>query len=132
MIEHALNEIKIKTDDEVLKELLCAIPLQLAPVVFSDVDSDSDLKRCIRNSIGRSIFYHALGYIQNTTFDFNQPELVPGIINSMLCIMTKWNLPVWTLHGNETNTMTVVSIPVIVEAYSKVLIPLMLTRPIRR
>jgi predicted alpha-1,2-mannosidase len=50
-----------------------------------------------------------------------QPNRVADIINSMLVYYEpKAVLPVWTLYGNETNTMTGYhSIPVIAEAYLK-------------
>jgi len=49
------------------------------------------------------------------------PQKVSDIINSMLAYYeTNKTLPVWTLYGNETNTMTGYhSIPVIAEAYIK-------------
>jgi predicted alpha-1,2-mannosidase len=50
-----------------------------------------------------------------------QPEKVADMIKSMLVYYQEKNiLPVWTLYGNETNTMTGYhSIPVIAEAYFK-------------
>ena len=49
------------------------------------------------------------------------PDRVSDMVNSMLAFYdTKKILPVWTLYGNETNTMTGYhSIPVIVDAYQK-------------
>ena len=50
-----------------------------------------------------------------------EPGHVADIVNSMLLYYEpKGVLPVWTLYGNETNTMTGYhSIPVIAEAYLK-------------
>ena len=58
---------------------------------------------------------------ENPLLTITDPDKVPDIINSMLAYYDEsGSLPVWTLYGNETNTMTGYhSVPVIVEAYFK-------------
>ncbi len=54
-------------------------------------------------------------------FTITQPERVSDFIRSMLAFYDEYGLlPVWALHGNETNTMTGYhAVPVIAEAYLK-------------
>ena len=54
-------------------------------------------------------------------FTITQPERVSDFIRSMLAFYDEYGLlPVWALHGSETNTMTGYhAVPVIAEAYLK-------------
>ena len=123
-----LSKITIETDDEELKTIFytALYHTQIAPVTFSDVNGEFRMEN---DSIVKAENYTAYSTLSLwDTFRAQQPLLtilepakVADIINSMLAYYeTKKILPVWTLYGNETNTMTGYhSIPVIAEAYIK-------------
>ncbi|MDO5977489.1 GH92 family glycosyl hydrolase [Flavivirga spongiicola] len=124
----ALSNIVVETPIDSLKTIFytALYHSQLAPVTFSDKNGQFRMEN---DSIVRAQNYTAYSTLSLwDTFRAEQPLLtliapdkVSDIINSMLAYYeTKKILPVWTLYGNETNTMTGYhSIPVIVEAYLK-------------
>lgn len=126
--ESALNTIEVQTDNDSLKTIFytALYHSQLAPVVFSDRDGKF---RFENDSIGKALGsdqYSTLSLwdtfrTQQPLLTLIQPDRVPDIVNSMLLYYElRGRLPVWTLYGNETNTMTGYhSIPVIAEAYFK-------------
>lgn len=126
--EDNLSKITVKTDNEDLKTIFytALYHTQIAPVTFSDVNGEF---RKENDSIEKATSYTAYSTLSLwDTFRAEHPLLtitsedkVADIINSMLAYFEVKNiLPVWTLYGNETNTMTGYhSIPVIAEAFKK-------------
>ncbi|WP_405604051.1 GH92 family glycosyl hydrolase [Polaribacter sp. Asnod1-A03] len=124
----SLSKIKVETPIDSLKTIFYTAMYhsQLAPVTFSDKNGQF---RKENDSIKIAKGYTAYSTLSLwDTFRAEQPlltllapEKVSDIINTMLAYYeTNKILPVWTLYGNETNTMTGYhSIPVIVEAYLK-------------
>jgi predicted alpha-1,2-mannosidase len=99
---------------------------RLAPVIFQDVD------RRYRGADG--IVHTADGYrkhaiyslwdtfrAEHPLFTLIDPDRVDDLVNSMLSFYDEHGLlPVWSLVGNETNTMTGHhAVPVIADAYRK-------------
>ena len=123
-----LAKIDIETSNEDLKTIFytALYHTQIAPVTFSDVNGEFRLEN---DKIETATGYNAYSTLslwdtfraQQPLMTFMDQEKVSDIINSMLAYyQTKKTLPVWTLYGNETNTMTGYhSIPVIAEAYIK-------------
>jgi predicted alpha-1,2-mannosidase len=123
-----LSKITVQTDNKNLETIFytALYHTQVAPVTFSDVNGEF---RKENDEIVKAANYTAYSTLSLwDTFRAEQPLLtithpkkVADIINSMLAYYeTNKILPVWTLYGNETNTMTGYhSIPVIVEAYIK-------------
>lgn len=123
-----LAKIQVETPVDSLKTIFYSAlyHTQLSPVTFSDKNGQFRLEN---DSIAKSDAYTAYSTLSLwDTFRAEQPlltlmapKMVSGIINSMLAYYTvNKRLPVWTLYGNETNTMTGYhSIPVIAEAYKK-------------
>ncbi|XCF05960.1 GH92 family glycosyl hydrolase [Tamlana crocina] len=126
--ESALQNIKVETPVDSLETMFytALYHSQLAPVTFSDANGAF---RKENDSIAVADDYTAYSTLSLwDTFRAEHPLLtlvardkVAHFINSMLAYYETRNiLPVWTLYGNETNTMTGYhSIPVIVEAYLK-------------
>lgn len=126
--ENALRDIKVETELDSLKEIFYTslYHAKLAPVTFSDKNGEF---RTSNDSILKPDGFTAYTTLSLwDTFRAQQPLLTltdPGrvsdIIKSMLAYYrVEGALPVWTLYGNETNTMTGYhSIPVIAEAYFK-------------
>ena len=124
----ALSKIKIETPADSLKTIFytALYHSQLAPVTFSDRNGEFRMEN---DSIFKSKNFTAYSTLslwdtfraQQPLLTLLQPNRVADIINSMLVYYEpKAVLPVWTLYGNETNTMTGYhSIPVIAEAYLK-------------
>jgi len=124
----SLSKINIETPIDSLKTKFytALYHTQIAPVTFSDVNGEF---RKSNDSIVNTNGFTAYSTLSLwDTFRAEQPLLtilepkkVADIINSMLVYYEeKKILPVWTLYGNETNTMTGYhSIPVIAEAYIK-------------
>jgi predicted alpha-1,2-mannosidase len=109
-----LSKIQVKGDEEKKKIFYTALyHSKLAPVLFSDVNQDQT-KYTIFSLWDTFRAQHPLLTITN-------PERVNDMIQTMLDFyQEKGLLPVWELHGNETNTMTGYhAIPVIVDAYAK-------------
>lgn len=124
----ALSKIEVETKVDSLKTIFytAMYHAQLAPVTFSDRNGQF---RKENDSIVTAENYTAYSTLSLwDTFRAEHPLLtliaankVSDMVNTMLeYYNTKNILPVWTLYGNETNTMTGYhSIPVIVEAYLK-------------
>lgn len=126
--EEALSKIKIESTVDSLKTIFytAMYHAQLAPVTFSDKNGQF---RKENDSIVTANNYTAYSTLslwdtfraEHPLLTLIAPDKVSDITNTMLeYYETKKILPVWTLYGNETNTMTGYhSIPVIVEAYLK-------------
>ncbi|MGW8266997.1 MAG: GH92 family glycosyl hydrolase [Longimicrobiales bacterium] len=99
---------------------------RLAPILFEDVDSRY---RGADGTIHTAETYrkHAIYSLwdtfraQHPLFTLIDPDRVDDLVNSMLSFYDEHGLlPVWSLVGNETNTMTGHhAIPVIADAYRK-------------
>lgn len=123
-----LTNITVETDNEDLKTIFytALYHTQVAPVTFSDVNNEF---RKENDEIVKAENYTAYSTLslwdtfraEHPLLTFTAQDKVADIINSMLAYyQTNKILPVWTLYGNETNTMTGYhSIPVIAEAYIK-------------
>ncbi|TDE03765.1 GH92 family glycosyl hydrolase [Flavobacterium hiemivividum] len=124
----ALSHIVVETPVDSLKTIFytALYHAQVAPVTFSDKNGQFRLEK---DSIVTAKNYTAYSTLslwdtfraEHPLLTLIAPDRVSDIVNSMLAYYeTKKTLPVWTLYGNETNTMTGYhSIPVIVEAYKK-------------
>ena len=123
----ALSDIIVETPLDSLKEMFytALYHTKLSPVTFSDKNGEFRLQNdSISSAEGTT--YSTLSLwdtfrAENPLLTITEPEKVSDIINSMLAYYDEsGTLPVWTLYGNETNTMTGYhSIPVIAEAYFK-------------
>ncbi len=126
--KNALKDVQVETLNDSLKTIFytALYHTKLAPVTFSDKNGEF---RKENDSIIKANDYTAYSTLslwdtfraQQPLLTLTDPNKVSDIINSMLeYYQTEKILPVWTLYGNETNTMTGYhSIPVIVEAYFK-------------
>jgi predicted alpha-1,2-mannosidase len=123
-----LGKIKIETDDLADKKTFytALYHTMIAPSLFNDANGDyrgSDHE--VHQNPGHETYttlslwdtYRAA----HPLFTLVQPERVNDFINTMLDIYDQQGkLPVWHLHGNETNTMVGYhAIPVIADAYLK-------------
>jgi len=111
--EQELSKIKVTSKDETAKEVFytALYHSMIAPSTFSDVDGQ------YRGADGKT--YPDPGYTTYTTFSLwdtyraamplysiFQPERYTDFINTMLAIYKEQGkLPVWHLHGCETNCM---------------------------
>ncbi len=125
---NSLSKINVESTNDSLKTVFytALYHTQIAPVTFSDVNGEFRMENDSILRTEKNTTYSTLSLWD--TFRAEQPLLtiltpnrVTDIINSMLAYYeNKKILPVWTLYGNETNTMTGYhSIPVIAEAYIK-------------
>ena len=123
-----LSNIQVESSNEDLKTIFytALYHTQIAPVTFSDANGEFRKENDEIEKATDFIAYSTLSLwdtfrAEQPLLSILQPEKVTDIINSMLSYYeTKGVLPVWTLYGNETNTMTGYhSIPVIAEAYIK-------------
>lgn len=126
--ETALSSFDVETPTDSLKTIFytALYHAQLAPVTFSDKNGQFRLEN---DSIVTAKDYTAYSTLslwdtfraEHPLLTIIAPDKVSDMVNSMLAYYeVKKILPVWTLYGNETNTMTGYhSIPVIVEAYKK-------------
>lgn len=124
----ALSHIVVETPVDSLKTIFytALYHAQVAPVTFSDKNGQFRMEN---DSIVTAKNYTAYSTLslwdtfraEHPLLTLIAPDRVSDMVNSMLAYYeTKKTLPVWTLYGNETNTMTGYhSIPVIVEAYKK-------------
>ncbi|MFD1094917.1 GH92 family glycosyl hydrolase [Salegentibacter chungangensis] len=126
--EKALGDIEVETPADSLKTIFytALYHTQLSPVTFSDVNGEFRKENDSIDKTQDFVAYSTLSLWD--TFRAEQPLLtliepnrVSDIISSMLeYYEVNKSLPVWTLYGNETNTMTGYhSVPVIAEAYFK-------------
>lgn len=124
----ALSSFEVETPTDSLKTIFytALYHTQLAPVTFSDKNGQFRMEN---DSIVDADNYTAYSTLslwdtfraEHPLLTMIAPDRVSDMVNSMLAYYEVRNiLPVWTLYGNETNTMTGYhSIPVIVEAYKK-------------
>ncbi|WP_299666712.1 GH92 family glycosyl hydrolase [uncultured Polaribacter sp.] len=124
----ALSKIEVDTATDSLKTIFytALYHSQLAPVTFSDKNGQF---RKENDSIITAKNYTAYSTLslwdtfraEHPLLTLVAPEKVSDMVRTMLeYYQPKKILPVWSLYGNETNTMTGYhSIPVIVEAYLK-------------
>lgn len=122
-----LSRIKVETPVDSLKTMFYTslYHAQLAPVLFSDSDGSFRLQNdeiVTKNYKSYSTLSSwDIFRTQTSLLDILHPELMNDIIQSMLVYYDQQgSLPVWTLYGNETNTMTGYhSISIIGEAFVK-------------
>lgn len=126
--ERELSRVTVESSDDSLKTVFytALYRTKLAPILFQDVDG--------RYRGGDGEIHTADGFTNYSIFSLwdtfraahplytlTDPERVNDFINSMLAFEDEQGLlPVWSLVGNETNTMTGHhAVPVIVDAYRK-------------
>jgi predicted alpha-1,2-mannosidase len=126
--EGELSRVRIEGADDSAKTVFytALYHTKLAPILFQDVDGryrggDGRIHTA-RRFTNYSIFslwdtFRAA----HPLFTLVSPERVNDFVNSMLAFEDEYGLlPVWSLVGNETNTMTGHhAVPVIVDAYRK-------------
>lgn len=126
--QEALAKIEVKTPIDSLKTIFytALYHAQIAPVTFSDKNGQFRLQNDSIVQADNFTAYSTLSLwdtfrAEHPLLTILKPQLVSDVINSMLVYYEEsGSLPVWTLYGNETNTMTGYhSIPVIAEAYKK-------------
>lgn len=123
-----LGKIKIETENISDKKTFytALYHTMIAPSIFNDVNGDyRGADREIHNTPGHQTYttlslwdtYRAA----HPLYTLVQPDLVNDFVNTMLDIYDQQGkLPVWHLHGNETNTMVGYhAVPVIADAYLK-------------
>ena len=123
-----LTSIEVESSNEDLKSIFytALYHTQIAPVTFSDVNGEFRMENDTISKAENFTAYSTLSLwdtfrAEQPLLTITHPDMVSDIINSMLAYyQINKKLPVWTLYGNETNTMTGYhSIPVIAEAYIK-------------
>ena len=123
-----LASIEIESSNEDLKSIFytALYHTQIAPVTFSDSNGEFRMENDTISKAENFTAYSTLSLwdtfrAEHPLLTITDPDKVADFINSMLAYyQTNKKLPVWTLYGNETNTMTGYhSIPVIAEAYLK-------------
>lgn len=124
----ALASFEVETPTDSLKTIFytALYHAQLAPVTFSDKNGQFRMENDSIVTADQYTAYSTLSLwdtfrAEHPLLTMIAPDRVSDMVNSMLAYYEVRNiLPVWTLYGNETNTMTGYhSIPVIVEAYKK-------------
>jgi len=124
----AITKIKVETPIDSLKTMFytAMYHAQLAPVTFSDKNGEYRKENDTIATASDFTAYSTLSLwdtfrAEHPLLTLIAPDEVSDIIRTMMSYYeTEKILPVWTLYGNETNTMTGYhSIPVIVEAYLK-------------
>ena len=123
-----LKSIQVESPNDSLKTIFytALYHTQLAPVIFNDKNHEFRFENDSIGTLPNSNMYSTLSLwdtfrAEHPLLTLIQPSLVSDVINSMLAYYdNKGSLPVWTLYGNETNTMTGNhAIPVIAEAHAK-------------
>ncbi len=123
-----LSGIEVESENDTLKEIFYSAlyHTQLAPVAFSDVNHQFRLENDSIATASDFMAYSTLSLwdtfrTEHPLLTLTDPSMVSDIINTMLVYYDNSGiLPVWTLYGNETYTMTGYhAIPVIAEAYRK-------------
>ncbi|MDX5585238.1 MAG: GH92 family glycosyl hydrolase [Aureibaculum sp.] len=123
-----LTSIEVESSNEDLKSIFytALYHTQIAPVTFSDANGEFRMENDTISKAENFTAYSTLSLwdtfrAEHPLLTITDPDKVADFINSMLAYyQTNKKLPVWTLYGNETNTMTGYhSIPVITEAYLK-------------
>ncbi|TKC61375.1 glycoside hydrolase family 92 protein [Pedobacter hiemivivus] len=125
--EKALSSVRIEASPIQKTKFYTALyHTMIAPSLFNDVNGDYrgadkkvHKKADFNNYTTFSLWDTYRGL--NPLMTILQPERVNDIVNSMLAIyQQQGKLPVWHLHGNETNCMIgYPAVPVIVDAYLK-------------
>lgn len=125
---NALRKIRVESKDEALKTTFytALYHSKLAPVIFSDVLGQYKGADSLTHKAEGSNRYTIFSLwdtfrAANPLFTILEKDRVNDMIRSMLSHYRQYGLlPVWELHGNETNTMTGYhAIPVIADAYFK-------------
>lgn len=123
-----LDKVKVTSDDEVLKRTFytALYHTNMAPVQYSDLNLEY---KGVDGNVHKAEGYTRYDIFSlwdtfraaHPLFTLLQPDKVDDMINSMLAHYREHGLlPVWSLLGNETNTMTGYhAIPVIADAYLK-------------
>ncbi|MDX2245687.1 MAG: GH92 family glycosyl hydrolase [Bacteroidia bacterium] len=126
--EDELSVIKVESDNEQLKTIFytALYHSQVAPVLFSDANG---YYKGADDKVHKAENYTKYGIFslwdtfraENPLFTLTQPDRVNDMIQSLMSHYREYGLlPVWSLLGNETNTMTGYhAVPVIVDAYLK-------------
>ncbi|MDC6366780.1 MULTISPECIES: GH92 family glycosyl hydrolase [Flavobacteriaceae] len=126
--ESQLSKIKVETPIDSLKTIFytALYHTHVAPSLFSDVKGEFRLQN---DSIAKTDGWKAYSTLslwdtfraENPLLDILNPELANNLVNSLLAYYDEQRrLPVWTLYGNETNTMTGNhGVSVLVDAYLK-------------
>lgn len=126
--EKELSKIKITDPDPVKKKIFYTAMYHsnLAPVIYADPNNEYKGAGGEKNKAYDYTRYDIFSLwdtyrAAHPLFTILQPERVNDMINSMLAHYDEYGLlPVWSLLGNETNTMTGYhAIPVIADAYFK-------------
>ncbi|UOB17278.1 GH92 family glycosyl hydrolase [Abyssalbus ytuae] len=122
------KDIEVKTKTDSLKTIFYTslYHAKLAPVIFSDKNGQFRLQNDSIVTANNYTAYSTLSLwdtfrAENPLLIFTDSEKVGDMISSMLAYFDeRKRLPVWTLHGNETNCMTGYhAVSVIAEAYIK-------------
>jgi predicted alpha-1,2-mannosidase len=120
--------IEVETDSEALKSRFytALYRTQLAPIIFEDILGNyagADGKIYQANDYQRYDIFSLWDTFRaaNPLLTILHPDKVNDIIRSFLSHYKEYGLlPVWSLRGNETNTMTGYhAVPIIVDAYKK-------------
>ncbi|MEZ4775597.1 MAG: GH92 family glycosyl hydrolase [Bacteroidia bacterium] len=126
--EGELSVIKVESDNEQLKTIFytALYHSQVAPVLFSDANG---YYKGVDGKVHKAENYTKYGIFslwdtfraENPLFTITQSDRVDDMIQSLMAHYREYGLlPVWSLLGNETNTMTGYhAVPVIVDAYLK-------------
>lgn len=122
-----LGNIQVETERDSLKTIFYSAlyHAQLAPVTFSDANGDFRLQNdsivTSENKVYSTFSLWDTFRAEHPLLSVLHPDKVSDMVGSLLHYYDESGvLPVWTLYGNETNTMTGYhSIPVITEAYLK-------------
>ncbi|WP_367770390.1 GH92 family glycosyl hydrolase [Flavobacterium sp. WC2421] len=123
---NTLSKIEVETPIDSLKTMFytAVYHAQLAPVTYSDKNGqfrreDDQIITATNYTAYSTLSLWDTFRAENPLLTLLAPDKSSDIVNSMLAYYeTKKILPVWTLYGNETNTMTGYhSIPVILNAY---------------
>ncbi|WP_420603053.1 GH92 family glycosyl hydrolase [Flagellimonas sp.] len=112
--EELLSKIKVETPHDSLKTIFytALYHTHVAPVRFSDTNGQFRLQN---DSIVQTAGWNAYSTLslwdtfraENPLLNILQPNRMNDIVQSMLAYYDEQGrLPVWTLYGNETNTMT--------------------------
>ena len=125
--EQALRKVEIKASPENEEQFYTAMyHSMLAPTTFSDVNgaykgADGNIRQSTDHP-RYTLFslwdtYRAL----HPWMTIIHEDKIPGLINSLLLFYEEnGKLPVWNMHGNETNMMIGYhAVPVVVDAYQK-------------
>ena len=126
--ESNLSRIKVESSVDSLKTIFYTALYHalVAPVTFSDYNGQIRKENDVITDPQENTIYSTLSLwdtfrAEHPLLTILEPGRVIDIIKSFLVYYEERKiLPVWTLYGNETNTMTGYhSIPVIAEAYFK-------------